>query len=185
MIKPSNKQGRWTHRFIIAAIIQGAIIVGLTLFLIIGDATILNPQISRVIAAGNAGTWFTFGYTMYITVGVIGVAVSAIFYHYLEQIDEKYYQNTYSKILASVHLVLMNIGSFAAMGMMMYVGYIGGSSMLPEAVGGKGYDAAQAHELMAPFVDPIGISILVLLVGVLAGGLGFVISYRRNTAINV
>jgi hypothetical protein len=36
-----------------------------------------------VIAAGGAGTWFTFGYVMYVVVGVIGVAVSAIFYYYL------------------------------------------------------------------------------------------------------
>jgi hypothetical protein len=39
---------------------------------------------NRVIASGGAGTWFTFGYLIYIVVGVIGVAVSAIFYHYLE-----------------------------------------------------------------------------------------------------
>jgi hypothetical protein len=41
-----------------------------------------------VIAAGGAGTWFTFGYVMYVVVGVIGVAVSAIFYYYLEDISK-------------------------------------------------------------------------------------------------
>lgn len=34
-----------------------------------------------MIAGGGAGTWFTFGNVIYI-VGVIGVAVSSLFYHY-------------------------------------------------------------------------------------------------------
>jgi hypothetical protein len=55
----------WTKRFIAAAIIaiiQGAIIVGLTAFLVLSQISLLKPEISRVIAARGAGTWFTFGY---------------------------------------------------------------------------------------------------------------------------
>ena len=52
----------WTKRFIAAAIIQGAIIVGLTAFLVLSQISLLKPEISRVIAARCAGTWFTFGY---------------------------------------------------------------------------------------------------------------------------
>lgn len=63
-----------------AAIIQGAIIVGLTVFLVLDQISILKPEVSRVIASGGAGTWFTFGYPSYILVGVIGVAVSSVFY---------------------------------------------------------------------------------------------------------
>ncbi len=55
----------WTRRFITAAIVQGAIIVGLTVFIILGEISIIKPGISRVIASGGAGTWFTFGYIMY------------------------------------------------------------------------------------------------------------------------
>jgi hypothetical protein len=61
----------WIKRFI-GAIIQGAIIVGLTAFLVLSQISILKPEVSRVIAAGGAGTWFTFGYITYIVVGVIG-----------------------------------------------------------------------------------------------------------------
>ncbi len=32
---------------------------------------------------------------------------------------------------------------------------------------------------MAPFVEPIAVSILAILVGVIAGGAGFLIAYRR------
>ena len=51
-----NKKERiWTRRFIGAAIFQGAIVVGLTIFLVLSQISILKPEISRVIAAG--GGW--------------------------------------------------------------------------------------------------------------------------------
>jgi len=94
----NNKLSKiWTNRFIYAAIIQGAIIVGLTIFLVFSQISFLKPEISRVIAAGGAETWFTFGYIMYVVVGVIGVAVSALFYYYLEQILEKPYNKRLTK----------------------------------------------------------------------------------------
>ena len=43
----------WTKRFITAAIVQGAIIVGLTVFIILGEISIIKPGISRVIASGG------------------------------------------------------------------------------------------------------------------------------------
>ena len=56
----------WTKRFIATVIIQGAIIVALTTFLVLSQISFLKPEISRVIAAGGAGTWFTFGYIIYL-----------------------------------------------------------------------------------------------------------------------
>src|SRR5512133_2474991 len=105
----------WTERFIAAAIIQGAIIVGLTAFLVLSQISLLKPEISRVIAAGGAGTWFTFGYIIYTVVGVMGVAVSALFYYYIERVLAKQYNKTrVAKTLAWSHLVLMNVGTTAA-----------------------------------------------------------------------
>jgi len=57
----------WTKRFIAASIIQGAIIVALTIFLVLSQISILKPEISRVIASGGAGTWFTTTLTKQIT----------------------------------------------------------------------------------------------------------------------
>ena len=113
-----------TKRFIAAAIIQGAIIVTLTAFLVLSQISLLKPEISRVIAAGGADTWFIFGYIIYIIVGVIGVAVSALFYYYIEIVLEKQYNTTrIAKALAWGHLILMNVGTTAATGMLMYSGY--------------------------------------------------------------
>jgi heme/copper-type cytochrome/quinol oxidase subunit 1 len=171
----------WTRRFINAAIIQGAIIVGLTVFLVLGQISVLKPEVSRVIAAGGAGTWFTFGYLMYVIVGVIGVAVSALFYYYLEKVmGIDYSRSIIAKIMAWIHLLLMNIGAAGVMGLLMYVGYVGGAATLPKIVGGGGLNAAQAHEIIGPFVEPISAAILVLVTGVLAGGIGFLLMYRKK-----
>lgn len=157
-----------------AAIIQGAIIVALTAFLVLGQVSVLKPEVSRVIASGGAGTWFTFGYLSYILVGVIGVVVSSLFYHYLGGSFSRA-----TNALAWIHLILMNVGTTAAAGMMMYAGYLGGAAMLPAAIGGRGFDTQQAHSIIAPFVEPIAGSILAILAEVVAGGTGFIIAYRR------
>lgn len=176
----NNLSTIWTNRFIYTAIIQGAIIVGLTIFLIFSQISFLKPEISRVIAAGGAGTWFTFGYVMYVVVGVIGVAVSSIFYYYLEKILSKPYDKHLTKLLAWTHLLFMNLGTTSAMGMLMYVGYIGGAAMLPDVIGGKGFNAEQTHQILAPFIEPIAIALLILLLGVILGGAGFLLTYKRK-----
>jgi hypothetical protein len=171
----------WTKRFIVAAIVQGAIIVGLTAFLVLGQISFLKPEVSRVIAGGGAGTWFTFGYIIYIVVGVIGVAVSALFYYYLEDVLKKQYNaSRLAKGLAWGHLFLMNIGTTAAAGMLMYAGYVSGAAMLPLSVGGKGFTQEQAHQILAPFVVPISGAILILTLGALLGGIGFLLMYRTK-----
>ena len=172
------------NKFITAAMIQGAIFVGLTIFLVLGQISLMKPEVSRVIAAGGAGTWFTMGYIMYLVIGVIGVAASAVFYLYFEKILEKpYRKNKVANILSWIHLLFMNIGTTIGMGMMMYVGYVGGASMLPVSAGGKGLDAGQTHHILAPLVEPIGIAILIIAFGVIAGGIGFLL--RNNKKLSV
>jgi hypothetical protein len=181
----SNKdESIWARRFIGAAIVQGAIIVGLTVFLVISQVSILKPEVARVIAAGGAGTWFTFGYLIYIVVGVIGVAVSALFYHYLENVLQKTYSNSIiAKTLAWGHLILMNVGTTVTSGMMMYAGYVSGAVMLPVSVGGKGFNGLQAHQILGPFSVPISVAILVIMLGVLLGGIGFLLTYRKKRMV--
>jgi uncharacterized membrane protein (DUF106 family) len=74
----------------------------------------------------------------------------------------------------------MNLGTTSAMGMLMYAGYIGGAAMLPQNVGGKGFNAGQAHEILAPFIEPISFAIMILLLGIILGGLGFLLTYNRK-----
>lgn len=172
---PVKRENTWASRFMAAAIVQGAAVVALTLFLVLGQISIIKPEVSRVIAAGGAGTWFTFGYVIYIVVGIIAVAVSSLFYHYLGSRTDRV-----SNALAWAHLILMNIGITAAAGMLMLAGYQGGAAMLSPEVGGMGFDAGQAHAIIGQYTEPIAASILVLLAGVLAGGARFLIAYKRK-----
>jgi hypothetical protein len=174
-----ESDGSWTKRFMVAAVVQGAIVAGLTVFLVLGQISFIKPEISRVMAAGGAGTWFTFGYVMYIIVGVVGIAVSALFYHYLENVLGKRIRGA-GRGLAWTHLALMNVGTVAATGLLMYAGYLGGASMLPENVGGQGFNAGQAHEILVSFVEPISVAILVIIAGVVAGGIGFLAAYSSH-----
>lgn len=169
---PVTLSNPWSRRFMFAAILQGAGIVGLTILLIIGQASFMKPEVSRVIAAGGAGTWFTFGYLIYLIVGVIGVAVSAVFYGL---------GTKFSRILAYLHLILMNVGIAIAASLLMYVGYVGGAASLPPNVGGSGLDPGQVHEIIAPYVVPIAVSILIVTVGTVLGGLGYLLAYRRES----
>ncbi len=171
----SSALSGWPGRFMAGAIVQGAALVALTAILVIGSVSFMKPDVARVIAGGGAGTWFTFGYLMYIAVGVVSVAVSALFYHLLVGTRK------ISNLLAWTHLILMNVGIAAAAGMMMYAGYAGGAAALPAAVGGQGLDSAHVHEIIAPYVQPIGASILLALVGVVAGGAGYLKAYRKAT----
>jgi hypothetical protein len=90
-----------------------------------------------------------------------------------------------AKGLAWSHLILMNVGTVAAMGMLMNAGYQAGAAMLPANVGGKDFTAGQAHEILAQFVEPISAAILLLTLGVLLGGLGFLLSYRSADAVMI
>src|SRR5713101_952967 len=69
--------GRLTSRFIWAAIIQGLAALLWTVPIVLPT---VKPSVAMVMASGGAGTWFTVGYLAFITVGVIAIAVTALFY---------------------------------------------------------------------------------------------------------
>jgi heme/copper-type cytochrome/quinol oxidase subunit 1 len=107
------------------------------------------------------------------------VAVSALFYYYLEKVLGKSYDKFLNKILAWMHLLLMNIGATATMSMLIYAGYIRGTSMLSKIV--EDWDLMQdKHINYCPFVDPIGVGIIVLSIGIILGGIGFMLTFIRK-----
>jgi len=167
--------GKWAVRFVWASVVQGAIAVAWTVFLI-SPWTI--PAAPRVIAAGGAGTWLFVGYSLYLMVGVLAVAVTAVFYMYIERILGKVYRGI-ARYLAWSHLILMNVGALGATSLMMVAGYLGGAAALPTNIGGQGLNAGQVHaNIMVVYPEPIFYFAGVAVLGVLLGGLGYILSAR-------
>jgi ABC-type spermidine/putrescine transport system permease subunit II len=48
------------------------------------------------------------------------------------------------------------------------------------SLGGRGFDGIQAHQILAPFVESIAVAIFVILIGVISGGIGFLIMHRKK-----
>jgi len=168
---------KWTSRFIWAAIVEGILAVGWTLFIVNPYA---HPAASMVIASGSAGTWLLTGYALFLAIGVVAVAVSGLFYFYIEGIMGKVYSGV-SSVFAWLHLVLMNVGVAGATFLLMYGGYLGGAALLPTSEGGGGLQALQVHiQILQYYVNPTFYFIVVAVVGVLFGGLGYlVVSMKR------
>jgi hypothetical protein len=171
------QQSKWAGRFILAAIVQGLIATIVTV-LIVEPWTYLNISSyfspSRVIAGGGGGVWMFTGYILYLVVGVVAVAVTAIIYFYIEGIMGKAYHGL-SNALAWGHYVLMNVGVAASMLLMMWGGYIAGYDAA------QGYTDLQIHVTdLGPLSQPIGALVLVAAIGAMLGGLGFVIRSRSK-----
>jgi len=179
-----TSHGKWAGRFIWAAVIQGLILTIITVWILdplqyfTGTSDYFSP--AKVIAGGSGGTWFFTGYISYLVVGVVAVAVTAIFYFYIEGVQGKVYKG-FSNILAWGHLIFMNVGVAGAMLIMMWGGYNAGYALAGTTSGGLGESALQVHEtILGQTSDPIGALILLACIGALMGGLGYIIRSRTK-----
>lgn len=120
------------------------------------------------------------GYVLFLVVGVVAAAVTALFYFYIEGIMGKVYTGL-TNYLAWGHLVLMNVGTTGSMVLMMYGGYLAGWAGAAVSSGGLGYTDYQIHvHYLSHFEDPIGFLVLVAALGAILGGLGYVLAERRK-----
>jgi hypothetical protein len=171
--------GRW----IWAAIIQG-VIATIATILIVDPLSYYNVTLyfspAMVIAGGGGGTWMFTGYIIYLVVGVMGVAVTALFYLYIEGISGKLYHGV-SDYLAWGHYILMNVGVAGSMALMMYGGYLAGWAGAAVSSGGLGYTDYQIHvAYLSHYEAPIGFLALVAALGIILGGLGYVVRSRTK-----
>jgi len=176
-------RGKWAARFIWAAIVQGLIAV-IAAVLIVEPLSYFNINSyyspAKVIASGGGGTWLFTGYICYLVVGVVAIAVTAIFYFYFEGILGRVYHGL-ANYLAWGHYVFMNVGVAGAMILMMYGGYLAGWAGASVSGGGLGYTDYQIHVVyLSHYEEPIGGLIVLACVGALCGGLGFLLSQGRR-----
>ena len=173
-----TKNFRWVDRFIIAAIIQGAIITVMSLFIVAVQMTNSDINIIQFLSLSFEGTakWFFLGIIFHLIV-IIAVAVTALFYSHLEITLKKKFSKK-QNILAAIHLIGMNVGGAGAMMIMTFAGMAGTGllSVFTEGKLGPKYPA-----IMDEFIEPIGGFITLLAMGVVCGGLCFVLAYRNSS----
>ena len=179
-----SMQSKWAGRFIWASIIQGLAVTIITL-MIIDPTTLFNGSglwysASKVIAGNGAGTWLFVGYISYLVVGVVAMAVTALFYFYLEGIQGKVYKGL-TNYLAWGHLIFMNVGVAGSMFLMMRGGYLAGWASTAVSSGGLGLNGGQIHvQILGALTYPIGAFVVLAALGALLGGLGFVLRSRSK-----
>jgi hypothetical protein len=174
-------QSRMAGLFLYAAMIQGAIAAVVTFLAAVGDQIgVLPVSAARIIASGEAGTWFTVGYLTYLIVGVVATAVTSLFYFYIETVQGKVYKGA-AKAFAWIHLVLGNVGVAGAALLAMIGGYLGGAAMQPPNFGGEGWTTGQVHvNILQYYPNPIAAFLLLGLFGFFLGGVGYLIAMRSK-----
>ena len=168
---------RWTDRFIIAAIAQGAIITVMSLVIVAVQITNSEINIIQFLSLSFEGTakWFFLGIIFHLIV-IVAIAVTALFYSHLEITLKKRFSRT-ANVLATIHIIGMNVGGAGAMIVMTFAGLAGTglTSVITEGKLGMKYPA-----IMDSFVEPIGALIAVLAMGVICGGMCFMLGYRQK-----
>ena len=153
----------WSNRFIIAAIVQGAVITGLTLAFVAAQILTSGTNIIEFLSLSFEGPakWIFLGYIFYMIL-IVAIAVTAVFHNHLE-ISMGRKIRGFRSFLAWIHLVGMNVGGAATTLIMIFAG-LAGSGVLGIIVGGS--DTLQENTaIMDQFIDPIAIFTGVMSIG--------------------
>lgn len=173
-------ESRWATRFVVAAIVQGALGCALTGFFVLGEVGYINPPVSLLISATIPGIWIALGYFAYIVIGIVGMAVTALFYQYLEVNLKRPYTGSL-RSLAWLHFILSNVGIIGATWLVVYAGYLTGLATLPTALGGAGMPLKEIQgTILSAYLLPISLFAGMTMLGILLGGLGYVLVYRSR-----
>ena len=148
--KPTDNRAKWTDRFLMVSIIQGAVATFLTILL--AAFIITTPYAKHLVSILLVSASIGFmeitalaGLGLYFLIGVIGNGISSYIYHYLE-IHLKRSFNGYSGVLPWCHIIITNIGLTSVSLLMIYTGYIGDTAMFPEDIGGFGMTSEQVSQ---------------------------------------
>jgi hypothetical protein len=172
----------WPNRFLKSAIIQGAAITLLTgIFVsiqLLFSSTINIVQFLSLSFDGPA-KWIFLGYIFYIIL-IVAIATTAVFYNHFEVNMLKRIHGLRS-ILAWTHLIGMNVGGASITLSMIYAGVVGSGVIGIVLSGGNISELKPNTQIMEEFITPISVFAAILVVGLIAGGLTFLVSFSGNT----
>lgn len=171
--------GEWGNRFIIAAIIQGGIITAIALVVVGIQVTFTQVNVMQFLSLSFEGPakWFFLG-TIFYLILVVAVAVTAVFYNHLEiNLNRKF--SGAIRVLSWIHIIGMNVGGTGATMLMIFAG-LAGSGVL--SIFSEGRLGKENVAIMDSFVPAIGLFIGILAIGVICGGMGYILAYKKKTA---
>src|SRR6266571_2614920 len=119
--------------------------------------------------------------------GALAAAVTSLFYQHLESNLRAPYTGI-SNVFAWLHLVLMNVGVTGATWLMWIGGWRAvnfistmGASAFCTATATKNDPSCSVHvQVLGPLVTPIAIFAVIALLGAFAGGIGYLMAWRRS-----
>jgi hypothetical protein len=182
----NSHHGYWGNKFILSAIIQGAVITMLTLIIVGFQLTISNINIIQFLSLTFDGPskWFFLGYIFYLIL-IVAIAVTAVFYLHLEVHMGKKITGLKS-VLAGIHLVGMNVGGAGTTIVMIFAG-LSGSGILDIVLNGTTSSELSSTinlntvDIMEQFIVPITGFAGLLSIGIILGGLTYITTFFRKS----
>jgi hypothetical protein len=172
---------KWANRFLKSAIIQGAAITLLTVIFVsiqlLFSSTINIVEFLSFSFEGPA-KWIFLGYIIYIIL-IVAIATTAVFYNHFEVNMLKRICG-FRSILAWTHLIGMNVGGVSITLSMIYAGLVGSGIIGIVLSGGNISELRPNTQIMEEFIIPISIFAAILVIGLIAGGLTFLVNYSGN-----
>jgi hypothetical protein len=107
---------------------------------------------------------------------IVAIATTAVFYNHFEVNMHKGIQG-FRTILAWIHLLGMNIGGATVTLTIAYAGLIGSGVIGTILSGGNITELKPNTQILEQFIIPISVFAAVLVIGLIAGGLTFLINY--------
>ena len=177
-----KRTGSWGNKFILSAIIQGAIITGLTISVVGVQMLSSNVNIIQFLSLSFDGPakWFFLGYVFYMIL-VVAIATTAIFYNHLEINMDKNIRRVRA-VTAWIHLIGMNVGGAATTISMILAGLMG-SGALDLILNAGNTELHQNLAIMDQFIPPIATFAGVLSIGVIVGGISYISTYLQKSDI--
>src|SRR5918992_4075533 len=171
----------WSHRFIIAAIVQGAVITGLTLAFVAAQILTSGTNILEFLSLSFEGPakWIFLVYIFYMIL-IVSIATTAVFYNHFEVNMQRTIRG-FRSVLAWVHLIGMNVGGATVTLTMIYAGLVGSGIMgIIMSGGNNAVELKPNTQVLEQFIIPISIFAMILVIGLIAGGLTFLLNFMRH-----
>lgn len=169
---------KWANRFLQSAIIQGAVITLFTI-LFISIQLLLSSNINIIqflsLSFEGPAKWIFLGYMFYMIL-IVAIATTAGFYNHFEVNMHSGIQG-FRSILAWIHLLGMNIGGATVTLTIASAGLIGSGVIGTILSGGNITEVKPNTQILEQFIIPISIFAAVLVIGLIAGGLTFLLNY--------